>query len=840
MSNTEGFDPVQNAIGSMPKRDLTELLTDNYTEIAAAVNASVNPHFKANEPGRYDDTIRRLMWLDRPLFPKQAEMVCAAEDYLGDHNALLISAATGTGKTAMGIALATNIAKKPEKKVVFIEVPSHLVKKWIAEVDEVADKFDFDVVEVESVDDIRCLTKKGTPPTRRTIFIASKDKMKVTYKTEQAWLKRYKYRYDIKKDRSGAVKTKERFRAFEYYCPDCYHAVSTVKTSVMADRMRSKRMTKAEAEEYFHPQKSVVKCKRCGCKAVHPSGKRPGIAEFLRRYGRKGIIDLALTDEVHESKAKDTLRAMTSGVLINLSEKYVGLTGTLLGGYASHAFYMLYRMFPRFMKEQMGYTWDNPTPFIEEFGGTERIERIELDKNGKAVPTGRFYGTKERAELSPRLQDILLPFVAFLRLDEIRMTEEYKLPPLTESKHIVEFDEQFLAPYKAYCAKLASVVSDPEKTMPKEVRRSLYARLAADALLIPDMPFVKQVVQLEYTAKINGKCAKVVDRAEYMPPLTREEYPLTSKERKLVEQVREAMDKGDRVLIYVDFVSRGIREELKSVLEQHAAVTVDILDVKDAPAKKREAYVKTLKGDVLITNPGLVATGLDLLEYRTICFYEQVYTSFNVFTLRQAKMRSWRIGQDRPVTVSSIAYAGTHQYTVYRLIASKVNISQGVEGRLSDGNDMASEADESIQLEVAKALLGNKVEGNAAEHESNVVDLEEREWNTFELHYLAHLEAFGKDPSAYKEYRPEPQPVLAPVSRPSKFVRPVHIQVPAEDKKAIVAPAATKPKTGNPTQPPKTVTVSVCDGNKKKSKPVTASDLDQMVKEQGRVQLALF
>jgi len=51
-----------------------------------------------------------------------------------------------------------------------------------------------------------------------------------------------------------------------------------------------------------------------------------------------------------------------------------------------------------------------------------------------------------------------------------------------------------------------------------------------------------------------------------------------------------------------------------------------------------------LKGgvEVVICHPKLVETGLDLLAFPTLYFYE---TGYSLHTLRQASRRSWRIGQ---------------------------------------------------------------------------------------------------------------------------------------------------------------------------------------------------
>lgn len=81
----------------------------------------------------------------------------------------------------------------------------------------------------------------------------------------------------------------------------------------------------------------------------------------------------------------------------------------------------------------------------------------------------------------------------------------------------------------------------------------------------------------------------------------------------------------------------------------------------EVPPEQREAwYERQLKNglQVCICHPKLVQTGLDLLDFPTILFYE---TGYSTFVLRQASRRSWRIGQRHPVRVGFLSYAGTAQ-----------------------------------------------------------------------------------------------------------------------------------------------------------------------------------
>ncbi|MBN0430674.1 DEAD/DEAH box helicase, partial [Pseudomonas aeruginosa] len=95
---------------------------------------------------------------------------------------------------------------------------------------------------------------------------------------------------------------------------------------------------------------------------------------------------------------------------------------------------------------------------------------------------------------------------------------------------------------------------------------------------------------------------------------------------------------------------------LKKVLEQ-SGLKVAVLRASVDTARREDWILDQVdRGiDVLITNPELVKTGLDLLDFPTIAFLQ---TGYNVYTLQQAARRSWRIGQKHPVRVVFFGYAG--------------------------------------------------------------------------------------------------------------------------------------------------------------------------------------
>lgn len=110
---------------------------------------------------------------------------------------------------------------------------------------------------------------------------------------------------------------------------------------------------------------------------------------------------------------------------------------------------------------------------------------------------------------------------------------------------------------------------------------------------------------------------------------------------------------------------------------------------------------------VLITNPRCVETGLDLNAFTTLIFYSMGY---NLFTLRQASRRSWRINQMAPrVEVYMLYYADTMQAKAMKLMASKLAVAGIIEGTLSEEGLAAMSDVQDLTSQMAKELaLGIK------------------------------------------------------------------------------------------------------------------------------------
>jgi len=172
---------------------------------------------------------------------------------------------------------------------------------------------------------------------------------------------------------------------------------------------------------------------------------------------------------------------------------------------------------------------------------------------------------------------------------------------------------------------------------------------------------------------------------------------LHPKEQRLLEEIQSEIAAGRRCQVFVTYTGEhSMLHRLQRILQQ-AGIRAAVMESK-VPTEKREAWYaeRSKEGvQVCICHPKLVETGLDLLEFPTIYFYE---TGYSLHTLRQASRRSWRIGQHLPVRVKFFYYADTAQEKCVRHMGKKMLVSLMMEGKMSgegledmdDGDDMVT------------------------------------------------------------------------------------------------------------------------------------------------------
>jgi helicase-like protein len=152
---------------------------------------------------------------------------------------------------------------------------------------------------------------------------------------------------------------------------------------------------------------------------------------------------------------------------------------------------------------------------------------------------------------------------------------------------------------------------------------------------------------------------------------------LYAKERRLIEEIKGELAEGRRCQVYAVYTQkRDVTARLEQIMAREGIRTAVLR--RNVPTDKREAwYAKKVKEgiQVVIAHPKLVETGLDLLDFPTILFYESGYSLHTLHTLRQAARRSWRIGQKRRVRVKFMCYESTMQTSCLRLMGKELLVA---------------------------------------------------------------------------------------------------------------------------------------------------------------------
>jgi ribosomal protein S27AE len=511
----------------------------------------------------------------------------------------------------------------------------------------------------------------GTGP---LFAILSREKAKLSH----AWRPAYVLRKKRLKDDLGHGST------FSYpSCPRCGEVLETPEGLLTHDDLAKKRRT----------------CTCCGEQLWQADPKGPRRYALGHYIAEKlpGFFDLFVIDEAHEMKAGGSAQGIAAGALAQAIPHTLALTGTLFGGYLSNLHFLLQRFSPQI---RSSYGYHDEQRFVQHYGILERTTREDEGggEDGRVSRRKKTATVRERPGLSPALLPHLLFNTIFMRLTDVATA----LPPYHEEIEILRMAEEQREVHRAFKAELAAEVQAQLACGSKKLLGAYLQSL----LHHPDTPWREEAVFT--TDKVGSPY--LVAAAEALDDVV--VYP---KEQRLIDIAKDEKRRGRRLMVFVQGTERrDITKRLSSLLERDG-LRVAVLKSHTVQAKKRESWVakEVEKGvDVLICHPRIVQTGLDLIAFPTLVFYQ---TEYSVYTLRQASRRSWRIGQEQPVKVIHLAYEETLQTQALGLVAKKAQASLALEGELVEGG-LVSMAEDDLMLSLAKALI-------AGDDDSPIIDL---------------------------------------------------------------------------------------------------------------------
>src|SRR5207302_4478186 len=240
--------------------------------------------------------------------------------------------------------------------------------------------------------------------------------------------------------------------------------------------------------------------------------------------------------------------------------------------------------------------------------------------------------------------------------------------------------------------------------------QSVLSTMLNTLLLYPDHPYgIGTLYGTEFDPELKRKVRFVIAEPRGLP-----DDRVYSKERKLIEEIRKELAEGRRCQVFAVYTQKhDVTARLQRILSDEGLRTAVLRASVDT--SKREAwYARQVKDgvQVVICHPKLVETGLDLLDFPTIIFYESGYS---LHTLRQASRRSWRIGQRRPVRVKFLCCEGTMQTSCLRLMGKKLLVALTMEGKFAGEGLQNIDEDDDMLSAMARELVERDGIGESAD-----------------------------------------------------------------------------------------------------------------------------
>ncbi len=768
--------------GTMVEMDGDEALLGFITANKQALAEYLNRRFK---PMYTFDMNGMDSWLDRirlkgkyPMYAAQKHVVAAVTRGFQDRNSILLVGSMGVGKTLIGgstaIAIASGVVgalrgQVRSDQISLIVAPPHLIEKWKRELYSIDPNIMAE--RLDRHEDVRDFMQRAAlaPGNIPKIGLIKRDMTKLGCAWEPAvlWQNEAIARWSHHQPTPVGYEGQQRIvRQRIPKCPTCGGTIMQEKKGAVAPASESWLQT---------GQRQCPICLSPLWREARDRGSQPKPGEkyplrnpryrldtyFKRLYPDR--LYLLIWDEAHEAAHGDTGNGESFGRFAGLAEKVLAMTGTPFNGKASSLFNLQYHLNPR-VRER--YNWggaprlsrkvrgghEHPviiaessqqrgraeSQWVSEMGVREQIieERPTYDRD-----TGAYTGTstyerpyEESPGISPALVAEMLDHTIYFSLGDLGKW----LPQYEEIAMPVEMDADTFSQYDRTRQQLKDYLIQ-RKWEGDTTFRGSYLQWSMGWVNAPFRP-CDVIHHLKHP--ITGeKQSHVVTHLDSYG-----EARLYAKEQALLDLVQAELEQNRPCVIYIRQTdTRNIQPRIESLIRQHIATAKPFILKNTVQAERREAVIeKEIAGgtNVLITNPILVQTGLDLIHFPTLVFYE---ITFNLSTMMQAAARSYRLNQTHPhCKVIYLFYEETMEHTAVQLMSRKQRAAKLLTGdigltgldALTDGEGGFEQAlldaigrDEALinPAELFKQALHNQADAEDAAYWNVEIAAEERE-----------------------------------------------------------------------------------------------------------------
>ena len=451
------------------------------------------------------------------LYDAQLAVAEAIKRQLSRSKCGLIVAECGSGKTKIGMAAmaasVTAIQKSREQSCIgksfnIVLCPSHVAKKWVREIKETLPNTEAAVV--RSITELDRFYESYEYGDKDCYAIISKEKARDGYMRTPAvsYSALYKgfvcpacgetVQMTISDDGTQYLVNADQFffkkeNSKNHKCKDCG---SPLWTALNPDAQGKSEWIKIGEYGFVHRRMAgqhLTKIKNAGIEqkimniANDPDGHFPAIGAYrsypLSTYIKKkykGRVYGVIVDELHQY-AQNSGQGDAMAELYQAARKVIGMTATLINGYSSGIFYLLYRMAAPLMKLD-GKEYASPAAFNEEYGVIQNVyteTEADYNSNRRAAKVKKM--TRQLPGVSPLVYSrFLLDRAAFLSLTDMGKD----LPSYEEIPIALTMPENVRIEYENLEKELKDVLKQDKKAAQKIL--SAYLNLLT---AYPDQPY---------------------------------------------------------------------------------------------------------------------------------------------------------------------------------------------------------------------------------------------------------------------------------------------------------------------------------------------------------------
>jgi len=682
----DGIQVIQDVKG------LSEFMKIHGEKIAAHVLETYKPIYNLDPTANEIEILDRLGTQRKALpgqehaglLPAQRHAAAALARSIRKNGVANCQAEMGTGKTT----ISTGVIELLDAYPAIVLCPPHLIPKWIREIEEVIPgayareirRIGRNSDEVYDVNDVRefldqykaaydtAQKKGGSKP--KWVAVVAHTSAKFGAGWQPAVITR-KARDPL----TGKI-------VDACACPGCGKVVMVDKDGFIVPVTDASEL--AEKRQFCHNRipgweldangtvkldangDSVWGTRPCGTPLFEFNGaRRHSISEYITKH-TKGAFKLLIADEVHQFKSKSSDRGVAFHQMVTAVKWTLTLTGTFFGGKSTSIFWLLHRLNHGVRRD---FAFHDEKRWARLYGvlETTRRRRRNEDTDEDGVYTGnRRYRNqaKEQPGVSPAIVSRLLDTTIFLSLKDLNLA----LPSYKEEVVALDMLDDQGQQYHSMDSSLKQLAIQSSRYLSTWLQWTL-AR--------PNSAFRDEVVVVDEVDDGDGKTVRKVPLME-LPAINPNGHKWLPKENWLADFCKVEKQQGRKVLVYVRQTgTRDIQDRVMMPLQSNG-LRVSILGGNVDPRKREEWIAKRVNTiDVLICNPRLVETGLDLVQFSTVVFFEIEYS---LYTLWQSVRRVWRLGQTQPVKAIFSVYSSAMEATALALMGKKMKAAQLVYG----------------------------------------------------------------------------------------------------------------------------------------------------------------